>query len=1010
MSYTNYQLKSIIEQWLEKHPHKTLKGWKSAPKAKLYEILQTKKIKPAKYNIPSKNPNPPAKAVGNVLNKYGVKLKTPEEQEEYIKEIEDRHNPLKPLKPYINKLGRLENIKLLPHQENFIKQFVYSNLRGAVAFHGVGSGKTLTAVVSSYLYLQMFPENKVIVISPSALLYNFVNGMQQFGLDINDNRYSFYTYDKFIRQSNNINTKNSLIIIDEAHNFRTQITTSELKDEDNEVIINKKTGEALKEAQRNKRGYKLMENGTKHAHKVLLLTGTAFVNGLYDIENLLAMIDRRDPITPDDFQRVITNGENIIDYFNYKISYYKTSPKSIFFPEVHDKIEPIYMTEQQEKQYNLIKQEGRPDSKSDKPNNFYNAELYANNAISGNNNPKVNWVIKKIVDNPSQKFIVYSTLYESGVKLLTKMLDAKDIEYTTITGKQTTKGKEEAKLYFNGYNFNNEKFFDLSILTLQQQKYINNKFRVLIITKAGAEGVDTINCQNVILLNSLWNDATSEQIIARAVRYQSHFGLPEKERYVNVFRLLLAKWSNREVINTLLQPNFKDFCNLKKQLSEATKEHINLLNVSQGNVKVTVKLLKSLKNNDDTPYIPEKTKYENIRGGIGKKNKLMQRGPDGWDKYNELTNEGDKVRWMNKIYSEWVGMNKQREESKKENPIIKGLVGCTADLLMYIMAKSKTENIEDFCALIGNDISVFEKYESAFLEYIKTKEVNGRQNLTEKEQAQIYATMFREVEQHILGTQYTPTIKKERSKEEQLQEFFTNAVLAKDIVTNSSIIHRDDKITVLEPTAGDGALIRPILELEKDITIDLVEINRTNRKELEKLINGPPHQPALFLKEQPNFLKYTTSTRYDYIFMNPPFHLKASENGNLNKDIFDFDFIKRAYAYLKVGGELIAISGGHYTTNKEMIKWYNNKNAKITVEKATTFKPLNGKKGAKVIPHIIKIIKKNSDEDNNILKSSEKFYKNYTPELGKEILNNEVPISDIIKPHKKGKKQKEVIV
>jgi hypothetical protein len=144
--------------------------------------------------------------------------------------------------------------------------------------------------------------------------------------------------------------------------------------------------------------------------------------------------------------------------------------------------------------------------------------------------------------------------------------------------------------------------------------------------------------------------------------------------------------------------------------------------------------------------------------------------------------------------------------------------------------------------------------------------------------------------------------------------------------------------------------------------------------------------------------------------MNPPFHLKASENGNLNKDIFDFDFIKRAYAYLKVGGELIAISGGHYTTNKEMIKWYNNKNAKITVEKATTFKPLNGKKGAKVIPHIIKIIKKNSDEDNNILKSSEKFYKNYTPELGKEILNNEVPISDIIKPHKKGKKQKEVIV
>ena len=43
-------------------------------------------------------------------------------------------------------------------------------------------------------------------------------------------------------------------------------------------------------------------------------------------------------------------------YFNYKISYYKTSPTSIYFPEMREQIIPIYMTEEQEEQYNIIKQ------------------------------------------------------------------------------------------------------------------------------------------------------------------------------------------------------------------------------------------------------------------------------------------------------------------------------------------------------------------------------------------------------------------------------------------------------------------------------------------------------------------------------------------------------------------------------------------------------------------------------------------------------------------------------
>ena len=41
--------------------------------------------------------------------------------------------------------------------------------------------------------------------------------------------------------------------------------------------------------------------------------------------------------------------------------------------------------------------------------------------------------------------------------------------------------------------------------------------------------------------------------------------------------------------------------------------------------------------------------------------------------------------------------------------------------------------------------------------------------------------------------------------------------------------------------------------------------------------------------------------------MNPPFHLKKSDNPIYTRDIFDYDFIKRSYTMLKPNGVLVAI-------------------------------------------------------------------------------------------------------
>ena len=96
-----------------------------------------------------------------------------------------------------------------------------------------------------------------------------------------------------------------------------------------------------------------------------------------------------------------------------------------------------------------------------------------------------------------------------------------------ITGKENKTAKEEAKDQFNKFG-------------LVDKDYIGKTCRVLIISKAGAEGVDLVGTNTIYVLDNVWNEATYEQIVARAIRYKSHAHLPEKERYVNVKRLMLV--------------------------------------------------------------------------------------------------------------------------------------------------------------------------------------------------------------------------------------------------------------------------------------------------------------------------------------------------------------------------------------------------------------------------------------------------------------------------------------
>jgi superfamily II DNA or RNA helicase len=156
--------------------------------------------------------------------------------------------------------------------------------RALLAVHATGSGKTLTAVATINCMLAKYPNIRVVVITPLSLLENFRKAIKQFGLNINNPKFlsqvDIRSYDDFINQEKRrktIDCKNTFFIIDEAHNFRSDVTIkdSQFKKGSKSFVVMKCAAQAF---------------------KVLLLTATPIVNSPADLRNLYCMIEGIDPV------------------------------------------------------------------------------------------------------------------------------------------------------------------------------------------------------------------------------------------------------------------------------------------------------------------------------------------------------------------------------------------------------------------------------------------------------------------------------------------------------------------------------------------------------------------------------------------------------------------------------------------------------------------------------------------------------------------------------------------
>jgi hypothetical protein len=116
---------------------------------------------------------------------------------------------------------------------------------------------------------------------------------------------------------------------------------------------------------------------------------------------------------------------------------------------------------------------------------------------------------------------IFSILLEANgyEKLNSSNSETKSRKYCMYTGNQPLEERKEI----------------LKIMTKSSNKY-GEICQLILISESGAQGINLKNIRQVHIMEPFWNEVRIQQIIGRAVRYESHIELPPSDRDVDVFR------------------------------------------------------------------------------------------------------------------------------------------------------------------------------------------------------------------------------------------------------------------------------------------------------------------------------------------------------------------------------------------------------------------------------------------------------------------------------------------
>lgn len=395
--------------------------------------------------------------------------------------------------------------ELRDYQKNAVEYMEKYN--SLLLYHKMGTGKTLTSVTVSQAYLDRYPTHRVIVVSPATLLDNFKKEMYTSYVNIrHKDRYEFYSIQKLtnLLKEGLVDCTYSLVIIDEVHNYRTLV-----KEQKNKIV----SGIHVH----------YMKSFLMNAHKVLLLSGTPVYNSIRDLENIRTFMKTDD--------------------LRSKISYHSYEKDDINFPLRIDRPAFIEMSPTYRNQYNRIVQEiyENPDTarymslqifNTDDPRRlqkFATAIRRATQNLESDvkHNKKLEYVLNLVEQvkeknrNKSRedkyKLLIYSNYKRHGIELV-KNLVPPGIRFDTISGDTDMKKRHELVSLYN-----------------------QGEIELLFLTKAAGEGLDLKGTDMIVIMEPNWNENGIEQVIARAIRFQSHIHREPKRRKVRVVQVYHIK-------------------------------------------------------------------------------------------------------------------------------------------------------------------------------------------------------------------------------------------------------------------------------------------------------------------------------------------------------------------------------------------------------------------------------------------------------------------------------------
>ena len=394
---------------------------------------------------------------------------------------------------------------LAPHQAHACETLLRGTSGRLLVHHGTGSGKTMTALAAAACLLAQSRGLRVFILTPRANVSHFAaeNRSKKLGVDMKrvvvTTETGFHGLWRRRRDAGGGEGEAPYaLFVDEAHGLRGGCVNG-------------------RASQRKARAASVME-ASSGAVAVVLLTATPVMNGSEEFFNLFAMLTHGEA-QPARCLRALRSPASWKRALAGRVSSWSSDAKA-GFPSVEEERVELLLEGGELLQY--MEREAQATLGTAAEELDKNPTVFLNlirRSCSGTPS-KVAYAARAAKENVArgEKTVIYSGWIDAGLRPLARELRRLAVSFVEITGSNTAEEIEASKEAYNA-----------------------GRVKLLLLSNAGATGVDLKETEHVIVADVPWNENAVRQLVGRAARFNSHAALPPARQRVRVQRLLVVK-------------------------------------------------------------------------------------------------------------------------------------------------------------------------------------------------------------------------------------------------------------------------------------------------------------------------------------------------------------------------------------------------------------------------------------------------------------------------------------